>query len=308
MKKSARNLFTTIAKMTDVKCFHLSTGLCPAHRKELLKTIRDRLHNNEPTICVSTQLIEAGVDVDFGSVVRFIAGLDSIAQAAGRCNRNGKKTEGRVFIINPVEENIDCLKDIAIGQEKTERVLNDYKDDPEKYGNDRIGPRLLNWYYQNYFFGRQKDMDYPVSDRETGRCDTLLHMLANNPLATGEYKRVNKKSPAIFLRQSFMTAGQLFKAIDAPTRSVIVRYGKKGKDVVNKLCAAFDVGKQFNLLREAQQYSVNLFPHEFRKLREQGALFPVQEETEIFYLDSKYYSDQFGISMEPVNEEEFLHV
>jgi len=282
--------------------------MCPAHRKDVLKTVRGRLDNNLPTLCVSTQLIEAGVDIDFGSVIRFTAGLDSIAQAAGRCNRNRKRETGRVYIVNPAEENIDCLKDIAVGKEKTERVLNDFKDNPEKYQGDRIGPSLLAWYYQNYFFGRKGEMDYSVSPQEHGRSDSLLSLLSNNASAVQEYRRGHQgKSPDIFLRQSFMTAGNLFKSIDAPTQSVIVQFGDEGKELVGQLCSAFEVEKQYDLLRRAQQFSVNLFSHEFKKLSKQGALHPVQAETEIFYLDNKYYSERFGISMEPINSEEFLN-
>lgn len=309
MKRSARNLVKMVKQKSDMECFHLSTGMCPAHRKKVLAEIREKLASKkpEPVLCVSTQLIEAGVDIDFGSVIRYAAGLDSIAQAAGRCNRHGERDQGRVFVVNPSDENIDCLKDIAIGKEKTDRVLNDFKDDPERFGNDLIGPVALDWYYQNYFFGRKADMDYPVSEKELGRTDTLLNLLSSNPFAVAEFQRVNKQSPGMFLRQSFKTAGRLFKSIDAPTQSVIVQYGADGKSLVADLCGAFEVEKQFGLLKTAQQFSVNLFPHEFRKLDEQGAIFPVQAETEIFYLDQKYYSDQFGISMEPVNEEEFLH-
>ena len=101
--------------------------------------------------------------------------------------------------------------------------------------------------------------------------------------------------PVINLRQSFMTAAKLFKSIDAPTRSVIVRYGDEGKELVNQLCSAFEVEKQYALIKKAQQYSVNLFPYEFEKLAEQNALYRVQEETEIFYLDYQYYSKITGI-------------
>jgi CRISPR-associated endonuclease/helicase Cas3 len=309
MKRSARSLFNAVQEKTTAECFHLSTGMCPAHRKNILTTIRERIkpENNLPTVCISTQLIEAGVDVDFGSVIRFNAGLDSIAQAAGRCNRNGKRDIGRVYIVNPAEENIDCLKDIAIGKDKTERVLNDFSENRAKYQNDPIGPALLKWYYQNYFFDRKDLMDYPVESKEAGRNDTLVNMLASNCNAVDEYGRVNGFKPEINLRQSFMTAGKIFKSIDAPTQSVIVKYGDEGKELVNDLCAVFDVEKQFGLLWLAQKYSVNVFPHEFKKLNEEGALHRVQEGTDIFYLNQKFYSEKFGISMEPITAGEFLN-
>ncbi|MBN1983696.1 MAG: CRISPR-associated helicase Cas3' [Chitinivibrionales bacterium] len=310
-KLSARNVFTAIESKThgtDVKCFHLSTAMCPAHRKEQLKDIVDRIkpENNLPTLCVSTQLIEAGVDVDFGSAIRFVAGLDSIAQTAGRCNRNKRRDIGNVYIVNPSEEKIERLKDISIGKEKTERVLNDFQDDPTTYRDDPIGPELLKWYYQNYFFDRKTDMDYAVTVKEAGRTDTLLNLLSTNQLTVHAYKNAFREFPQIDLRQSFMTAGQIFRSIDAPTQSVIVQYGDEGKNLVAELCGAFDLEKQFELLRKAQQFSVNLFPNEFQKLSERGALCPIQKDTDLFFLDSKYYDDRFGISMEVNNTKEDL--
>jgi CRISPR-associated endonuclease/helicase Cas3 len=310
MKKSARSLFAAIQGKTTAECFHLSTSMCPVHRKKVLTIIRKRIkpENNLPTICVSTQLIEAGVDVDFGSVIRYNAGLDSIAQAAGRCNRNGIRNNGTVYIVNPAEEKIDYLKDIAIGKDKTEKVLSDFKDNPEQYKNDRIGPDLLAWYYRNYFFERKNDMEYPVSSHENGRDDTLLSLLSTNELAVQNFARTHGEYPPFDLRQSFMTAGKLFKSIDAPTQSVIVQYGEAGENLVSQLSAAFEVEKEYKLLHETQQYSVNLFPQEFEKLKDAGALFPVQESTEIYYLDRKYYSEQFGISMGAINKEGLLNV
>lgn len=311
MKKSARSLFSAIRTKTKAECFHLSTSMCPVHRKKVLSIIRERIkpERNLPTICVSTQLIEAGVDVDFGSVIRYNTGLDSIAQAAGRCNRNGIRDKGTVYIVNPTEEKIECLKDIAIGKDKTEKVLSDFEENPEHYKNDRIGPDLLAWYYRNYFFERKKDMEYPVLSRENGWDDTLLSLLSNNSLSIQEYRRThNNEFPLLDVRQSFMTAGKLFKSIDAPTQSVIVQYGEAGEKLVSQLSAAFEIEKEYKLFHDAQQYSVNLFPHEFEGLKEAGAIFPLQDGANIYYLDQKYYSEQFGISTEAINKEEFLNV
>jgi CRISPR-associated endonuclease/helicase Cas3 len=304
IKKAARIVIEE-AKRDGLEAFHLSTGMCPAHRKQTLKTIHQKLDNKEPILCVSTQLIEAGVDIDFRSVIRMLAGLDSIAQAAGRCNRHGSPETGHVFVVNPIEENLNYLKDIAIGKEKTNRVLDDYKSDESKYDSNIISPKMLEWYYQNYFYDRKDVMDYPV---QSNRTDTLLNLLSSNSLAVDDFKRANRTMPTINLRQSFMTAAKLFKSIDAPTRSVIVPYGAEGKKLIGQLCSAFEVEKQIALIKKAQQYSVNLFPYEFERLVEQKALYRVQEETEIFYLDDRYYNEQFGISMEQVNKEGFLHV
>ncbi|PKO57596.1 MAG: CRISPR-associated helicase/endonuclease Cas3, partial [Betaproteobacteria bacterium HGW-Betaproteobacteria-18] len=80
-KKAAQVLYRLCQGDIEARVFHLSTNMCPAHRKAILDTVRARLDQELPTLCFSTQLIEAGVDVDFGAVIRYAAGLDSIAQA-----------------------------------------------------------------------------------------------------------------------------------------------------------------------------------------------------------------------------------
>ncbi|GHT93851.1 CRISPR-associated helicase/endonuclease Cas3 [Betaproteobacteria bacterium] len=130
-KDAAEQIFMAAWKscINEDRLFHLSTDMCPAHRKEVLNKIKIRLKEDLPTLCVSTQLIEAGVDVDFGCVIRSMAGLDSIAQAAGRCNRNGRSTQGQVYLVNPTEEKVtlETLPDIAIGKNKAEAVLGLYQ-------------------------------------------------------------------------------------------------------------------------------------------------------------------------------------
>ncbi len=305
-KASAKKLYQLCKREARCPVFHLSTSMCPAHRKRILRVIRHRLKWDKATLCISTQLIEAGVDVDFGAVIRFVAGLDSIAQAAGRCNRNGKRATGLVHVVNPKEENLGKLDAISIGRDKTERVLADYDADPSKYGNDRLGPELMAWYYQNYFFARADQMDYPISANAVGRADTLLNMLSANSCAFTDFHERQPNHPRFLLHQSFMTAANAFRAIDAPTCGVIVPYSKTGAEIVNDLCAAFEVEKQYDLLKRAQQYTVNVFPNILSKLQKAGAIHPIQTGTQIFHLDSRYYSPEFGLLTEPVGKLEVL--
>lgn len=305
-KKHARNLFKQLEGRYGHSLYQLSTSMCPMHRRAVLFKVREHLDKKEPIICISTQLIEAGVDVDFGAVIRFAAGLDSIAQAAGRCNRNGSRELGIVHVINPSDENLERLSDILIGREKAWRVLDDFNSDPLKFDGDRIGPIAMEWYYKNYFFDRAIEMDYMVPAEKVGRDDTLLNLLSTNTLAKGDYERRKQQAPNIYLRQSFMAAGKAFQAIDSPTQGVIVQYGKEGQKLVAELSAAHEIEKQFALLRRVQQYTVNVFPHEIRKLERQGALYEVQEGTGIRYLDQRHYSKDFGLSTEPISNEELL--
>lgn len=103
-RKDALNALDAVGNETNKDyLFHLSTLLCGQHRREVLEQVKDRLKNNHPCILVSTQVVEAGVDLDFPLVYRATAPLDRIVQAAGRCNREGKLEKGDVIIFNPQE-------------------------------------------------------------------------------------------------------------------------------------------------------------------------------------------------------------
>lgn len=307
-KKAAINLFKKLQNHPKANVFHLSTNMCPVHRMKVLGSIKDCLPDKKPAICISTQLIEAGVDIDFGSVIRYLAGLDSIAQAAGRCNRNGARLKpGRVFIINPKEENLDRLQDIKIGKDKAERVLDEFRDDPKQFDEDIIGLKAMECYYQYYFYDRKEEMCYKVgSNSVVGRSDNLFDLLSTNPLSVKEYQRINNFSPQIPLRQSFMSAAKAFRAIDSPTRGIIVPYKAEGERIINELCSSNNLEKQYKLLKEAQRYSVNVFPHVFDRLAKQQIIREVQNGTGILYLDKQYYSDTYGMSESPANEMEDL--
>lgn len=102
-KKKARLFYDEISEGMRNKAFHLSTTMCPVHRKRVINDIRKALNNEEYIIVSSTQLIEAGVDMDFPAVFRELAPLESIIQSAGRCNREGKNIAGDVYLFSLAE-------------------------------------------------------------------------------------------------------------------------------------------------------------------------------------------------------------
>ncbi|MEC6898234.1 CRISPR-associated helicase Cas3' [Photobacterium piscicola] len=310
-KQWAQDLYLSCQNKIDIDAlFHLSTNQCPAHRKVILAKIRQRLENHQPVMCFSTQLIEAGVDVDFANVIRFLAGLDSIAQAAGRCNRNGKQATATIFVINPDHENTKMLADIDKGKAITERIMSEGFD-------DLLDPKAMARYFYYYFFQRSEDMDYPCKDSQKNTT-SLLALLSNNkshPCSLNDDRSKQRKLPR--LEQSFMEAGNIFKAIDAPTQAIIVNYQSSNElsndqltteEIIIALCSkdkVFDAELYFQALKQAQKYSVNVFPNVFEKLLKNQAIYETQPGSGIYCLHEQYYDDAFGLSTEVVNSSHF---
>jgi len=284
--------------------------MCPAHRLDVLEAVKKKLESGEPVICVSTQLIEAGVDIDFGAAIRYLAGLDSIAQTAGRCNRHGGRPGlGNVWIINPKDENIDALKDILIGKEQAQRLLDEFAADPSALGDDCIGIDAMARYYRYYYHVRQDEMRFKVNTSSLiGRADDLFNVLSMNTLSVQAYQRIHKAVPDMAFCQSFQSAARSFHVIDSPTRGVIVPYGAEGEEIVVELCSTPLLEKQYRLLKRAQRYSVNLFSHEFQRLVDAGGIHEVQKGSGIFYLNKQNYHKDFGWSDEIINDMDYQEI
>lgn len=303
-KSQAKELFERLRGTTE-HVYHLSTSMCPAHRMAVLDKIKMCLDPERPlpVVCVSTQLIEAGVDVDFGSVIRYLAGLDSIAQAAGRCNRNGRRDAGRVLIVNAAYENLDSLNDIRTAQDVAKRVLREYRDDPATFDHNLQSPKVMERYYFYHFFNRSHEMTFPVTSKNikgmTGKSD-LLTLLSTNCNAVEIYKNDQRKAPQTPLRQAFMSAAEAFKVIDSPTEGAIVPYGDGERIITTLMCCSPE--DRDLLLKRAQRYSVNLFPHEMKKMKEARAVIEVWVGSGIYYLNERHYSDDFGASVDGVAE------
>ena len=298
-KKWAQELYQYCQRqnMPSESLFHLSTNQCAAHRKAIFDTINARLKNKEPVICISTQLIEAGVDISMACVIRALSGLDSIAQAAGRCNRHGeKKGKGQVWVLNLQEQDFTrILPDIQAGKTHAERVFRDFA------GQDILQPEAMKRYFEYYFYQRSDEMLYSVKNSATG---SLLDWLSDNALNPYGEKN-NKRSKLLpLLMQSFKSAGRAFQAIDAPTHAVIVPYGE-GAGLIAKLCGEWDPKEMYDAKKKAQRYSVNVFPNVWDKLQKENVLHETIEGSGIYYLNERYYNDEFGLSLDETSEMTF---
>ena len=318
-KNSARSLFEKLRATPDAPAVvHLSTNMCPAHRREIINRLKDDLHpdSTESIICVSTQLIEAGVDLDFGCVIRSLAGMDSVVQAGGRCNRHGNRLVGYVYILNFAEETLGkALAEIANAQQVTQRVLGEFRDDSASLDNDLLSEATMNRFYEYHFFRRASEMIYPL---EAGKGNppiatktSMLSLLSENrPALEAAHREKSTEALDLQLQQAFSTAAQAFRVIDAPTRGIIVPYSE-GIQVIADLSAAFankdhPLKEQVRLLRRAQQYTVNAFPHIIEKLAKQGALREIQSGSEIFHLDERHYHHALGVTLEALSEQHYL--
>ena len=281
--------------------FHLSTNQCAAHRKAIFDTIKARLEKKQPVICISTQLIEAGVDISMACVIRALGGLDSIAQAAGRCNRHKEVDKGLVYVLNLQETDFSqILPDIAVGKEKAATIFREFEE------KDILQPKAMSRYFELYFYNRSDEMVYLINEKDKN--DGLLHWLSDNCFNAGAKIKGYFKNDILrkhdlypLLMQSFKSAGRIFQVIDAPTRSVIVPYGK-GKEYIDTLCGTWDVKEMSKAKKKAQRYSVNVFPKVWNKLQEKKALHETIKGSGIYYLDECHYNNKFGLSLDKISE------
>jgi CRISPR-associated endonuclease/helicase Cas3 len=281
-KAAAKTLYGEL-EHGGIPILHLSTGMCPAHRDDVIDEMRRRLKKNEPVICVSTQLIEAGVDISFECVIRDIAGLDSIYQAAGRCNRHGEFGGIKnVYVVNIAGEKLEKLPDIKVGAEISKRLFAEKCLD-------------INTYYKHYFYARKNQMDYPLKGG-----GSVYDMLSGNLQGRNAYKsRKDKqglKPPALV--SAIRSAGDEFYVIDRGRTEVIVPYGE-AEDLLARLDATEDFAEKRKLLRKLGRYSVSLYKYQLDALA--GAIHP-RKEDDLMVLAHGFYDGEFGVNLEGAHE------
>ncbi|MFD3448249.1 CRISPR-associated helicase Cas3' [Microbacteriaceae bacterium 4G12] len=266
-KTAVRKLFEQLnhdeeRRIYDYQLFHLSTSMCPAHRKDVLSEIKQALKDGKRVICISTQLIEAGVDISFECVIRSLAGLDSIAQAAGRCNRHGEDSIRNVYIIKSADEVVTKLKEIKIGGEQTARILGEFEKLPEMFGGDLLSPEAMSIYFKYYYCQIKNELNYPISQLQK----SLFDLLNQNQDYYSAFYNKHKKHPSVISRQSFATAEKYFNVIDNHTTSILVPYNEEAKNIIATLNGDLNIKELSDLLKKSQQYVINVYSHELDRL------------------------------------------
>ncbi|MEG0832341.1 MAG: helicase-related protein, partial [Acidaminococcaceae bacterium] len=160
-------LFGDLIQAHGFQVYFLTTNLYPRARKERIEEIKAQLAASAKIIVISTQLIEAGVDVSFKNVFRSLAGLDNLVQSAGRCNRhgsNGAGDYGKIYLIEPDFEKINSLRDISIGKKVTKLLL---QKGSLAYEQDLGSLKVIEGYFRQYLSEQEqaKNMKYAITTK-----------------------------------------------------------------------------------------------------------------------------------------------
>lgn len=238
-RRHARSLYQNISHLPGAR--HLTTLMCAKHRSKALAKIRQRLKDGKPCRLVATSLIEAGVDVDFPTVFRAEAGLDSIAQAAGRCNREGKRPidQSNVYVF-AVASDWPTPPDVEQFAGAARSVFRRY-DRPLSLEAIRDYFRELYW-----IKGREQLGAGMLKTVEDGQLDGI----------------------------PYEALAKTFRMIDSPMLPVIIPYDKTARQALGELSWVEACG---GISRKLQPYLVQLPERSYRLLRETGAIQPIQE-------------------------------
>ena len=288
-KSEARSIYKNIQKEKGVTALFLSAGLCKAHRKEVLDTVFKKLKviqtktSDEKLVLVTTQLVEAGVDVSFRSVIRILAGNDNLVQAAGRCDRSGEYGAGSVYLVKLSGENavLGCLPDIIESQQSLLSTMcyKDFKPEDSEFIAD---------FYKRMFTCADtiKKTHYPFHYK-------TKDLLMNDIMSHRMFSNRNERSP-YFITYPFKTCGENFKVFNEDTYTILVPY-KEGKDIIKEIEADSDKNIPAGLINKSSAYSVNIYDQQMKKLKEQGMIKEVCGGL-IYVLDEQAYS-QTGVEV-----------
>lgn len=255
-RKHAKEIYDRL----DGDSFHLSTLMCPLHRQQTLVEIRERLKNGQPCRVVSTQLIEAGVDVDFPVVYRSIAGIDSIVQSAGRCNREGKLKEGKVIVFKPLSEYAKVKGYLERTAKVSEMVFRKYEDP--------ISLEAIDYYFE---------MLYDIEGEGSLDKKGIIECFEEN------YKQ---------FEFSFQSASEKFRLIESNTYSIVIPYNEEAIKLINE--AKFN-HFPLSLARKLQPYTISIYEYEYKTLLKNSILKMVNDSFIVLDVYEKHYSNKTGL-------------
>ena len=283
-KDQASALFDLTTDICENR-YHLSAGMCTAHRKSVLSEMRKALKSKErgKLLCISTQVIEAGVDISLDAVIRLCAGLDNIVQAAGRCNRNGEcSSNAPVLIVDCCDENLSVLKDIYDAKKATESLIYCFEKEAIKFDFNLSSDKSTEFFYKKLYMAKNKDFfDFAEKDYPS-----IYSLLSQN------IRYTSKEGKNFFMHQAFKTAGKLFEVFDRKQTSVVVPWSDGEKIAEMLISSNGNVSKA--LYDDAKPYTVSVFSYQLEKLYECAAITPVGDG-QILLLDKNCYSSNTGI-------------
>ena len=257
---------------------HLSAAMCPEHRSDRVAEVKRRLREGEPCLVVSTTVVEAGVDVDFPVVYRALAGFDSIAQAAGRANREGRLAGlGRVFVF---ETDHAPPPGVKSGVETARALLPAFPDP--------LGPGAIEAYFKEHLW---KNPGPGVPWDAHGVMPCFGGFLEEQRGGLDAH------------RHNFREAASRFRWIDGVTTPVVVPYKAEGERLVAELTGADE--PRFDLLREAQRYTVAVHHNQRDRLDENAVIQPgftrEGEEPGFYLLRPEAYDGVLGLRDDVLN-------
>ena len=303
-KKQAQFLFRQL-QHADTVCFHLSASMCQAHRKTVLNQMCAALEESRKggpqVLCVSTQVIEAGVDVSFGSVIRLAAGMDNVVQAAGRCNRNGESAAPvPVYLLNCSDENLCRLQEIQNAKTATLQLLSAFCKNPEQFDSDLTSDTSISCYYRNLYCGMPPGaQDYPLRNGTF-----LFDLLSVNKAHVTGWPGMEQFG----LHQAFKEAGHAFQVFDQETYDVLGPYGE-GANLIAELgseAVQRDQEAQEILLKKAKPFTISLYQYQKEILIDQHGLAPYLGGV-VLALSPNFYHNETGLTFEGADAE-FLEV
>lgn len=273
-RKHAAALYETLKTRVGAdSVFHLSAAMTPEHRSLKLNLIRQRLGDNQPCRVIATQLIEAGVDVDFPVVWRALAGLDSIAQAAGRCNREGLREKAVTWVFRPAEKGYARLfGTLRSSANAASQVIGCGRHD------DLLGLDAVEHYFRLHYWQHQHDWD------KQSVMDSFR--LSNDP-----------ELPMDF---DFATVAENFHFIEQTQRPVVVPWDDASQALVEQLRGINSAGQypDRSLVRRLQRNTVTVSMRLWETALHEGNLEMLCDRFAVLTAPQLHYSNELGLQLE----------